>query len=58
MEQSYTRNAKDVLKHFDVTERQGLSSQRVRDNRKRYGNNCEQHILYPCGADTDSDSDS
>lgn len=40
MEQSYTKSVNDVLKQFDVTERQGLSSQRVGENRKRYGANC------------------
>lgn len=39
MEQSYTKSTSEVLKQFDVTERQGLSPQRVEDNRKRYGKN-------------------
>jgi P-type Ca2+ transporter type 2A len=45
MEQSYNKSTKDVLKHFDVTEKQGLSSQRVTDNRKRYGKNGKMRTL-------------
>ena len=39
MEQSYNKSTSEVLKHFDVTEKQGLSPQRVEENRKRYGKN-------------------
>ena len=39
MEQSYTKSSQDVLKHFNVKEAKGLSSQQVDKNRQRYGPN-------------------
>lgn len=41
MEQSYTKSAAEVLKHFNVREARGLSSQQVKDNRTLYGSNCK-----------------
>ncbi|KAL4776262.1 hypothetical protein BDW60DRAFT_175835 [Aspergillus nidulans var. acristatus] len=39
MEQSYTLTPAEVLKHFDVTERSGLSSAQVSQSRQKYGPN-------------------
>lgn len=39
MDQSYTRSAADVLKHFDVKELSGLTSQQVSASKKKYGSN-------------------
>ena len=39
MEQAYTHSPTEVLKHFSVTESQGLTSQQVSAARTRYGSN-------------------
>jgi hypothetical protein len=44
MEQSYVRPVSEVLKHFNVTEANGLSSAQVIESRKRYGSNCKSPI--------------
>lgn len=39
MDQSFTIASVEVLKHFNVTEAGGLSSQQVAASRKKYGSN-------------------
>lgn len=39
MDQSYTRSAADVLKHFNVKELSGLTSQQVKASNEKYGSN-------------------
>lgn len=39
MEQSYTKAAADVLKHFNVKESSGLTSQQVSASKTKYGSN-------------------
>jgi hypothetical protein len=45
MDQAFSKNVGDVLKHFDVKEEKGLSLQRVLDSRKRHGSNCMSIVL-------------
>lgn len=39
MDQSYTKSAADVLRHFGVKESSGLTSQQVVASKKRHGSN-------------------
>lgn len=39
MENAFLKSTAEVLKHFDVTERSGLSSNQVAASRQKYGSN-------------------
>ena len=39
MENAYTRSPGEALKHFQVSEQNGLSEQQVLSQRKKYGKN-------------------
>lgn len=44
MENAYVRSAQDVLSHFKVSERSGLSTKSVESAREKYGRNCENNF--------------
>ena len=49
MENAYVRPTRDCLKHFGVTERDGLSDVQVQIATERYGRNGKSHnfLFYP-----------
>ena len=47
MEDAYVRSPSEVLKHFGVSESRGLSSEKVKEQRQKFGPNCMHPALHP-----------
>jgi hypothetical protein len=43
MDDAFVRAPSEVLKQFGVSETRGLSGEKVKEQRQKYGPNCEWH---------------